>query len=248
MPLDKKKCIVGLLTYNNGPNLEKTLLKFEKDFPFEVVVHVDGSNDGSDECLKNFPFHVLRSTTNSGVGRSAKNVIEYARKKGFEAVAIIPGNNKNDPREISRLMEPILTGEADYVQGSRYLPGSNRDNTPLFRLVMVKVHALLFSILTGKKCSDALEGFRAYKFSILDNPEIDIWQDWLDTYEYETYLHYKVLKLGYNYAEVPVSKVYPTNKKNILNRSGEHISHIRPIWDWWKILRPLIFLILRIKK
>ncbi|MCS6809526.1 MAG: hypothetical protein NZ661_12045, partial [Candidatus Kapabacteria bacterium] len=168
--------------------------------------------------------------------------------------AIIPGNNKNHPAELPLLFEPILQGRADYVQGSRYLnrkpEDRRREHTPLFRLVMVKVHALMFSILTGKWCTDALDGFRAYKVEILFNdPDINIWQDWLDTYELETYLHYKVLKSKkWRFQEVATSKIYPSDKKTLLNTQGRKYSHIRPFIDWWRILRPLLYLLLGIKK
>ena len=64
----------------------------------------------------------------------------------------------------------------------------------------------------------------------------------LDTYELETYLHYKVLKSHHPAAEVGVSKTYPPKTGR-----GKY-SHIRPIIDWWKILRPLPLIVLGIKK
>ncbi len=248
-----KDCLVGLVTYNNGEDLEKTLAKFPQNPPYSVVVHVDGSTDGSDACLEHFPYPVIRTNPNRGVGKAIKNCIEYARTHGFKAVAIIPGNNKNHPEELPILFEPILSGKADYVQGSRYLQGMaeerRRAHTPLFRLVMVKVHALMFSILTGKRCTDALDGFRAYKVEIFDDPAINIWQEWLDTYELETYLHYKVLKSKkWSFTEVATSKTYPSDKKTLLNVQGRKYSHIRPFIDWWRILRPLLYLILGLRK
>ena len=46
---------------------------------------------------------------------------------------------------------------------------------------------------------------------------------------------------GYRVTEVPVSKTYP------LPGRGVKYSHIRPVVDWWKILRPLVLLKLRIR-
>jgi dolichol-phosphate mannosyltransferase len=246
-------CIVGVVTYNNGEDLRLTLDKFPANPPYSVVVHVDGSTDGSDECLKDYSYPVIRTSPNRGVGKAIKNCIEYARNNGFKAVAIIPGNNKNHPAELPLLFEPIIIGKADYVQGSRYLEGMaeerRRAHTPLFRLVMVKVHAFMFSVLTGKRCTDALDGFRAYKVEIFDDPDINIWQDWLDTYELETYLHYKVLKSKrWRFTEVATSKIYPSDKKTLLNAQGRKYSHIRPIIDWWRILRPLLYLLLGVRK
>ena len=84
-------------------------------------------------------------------------------------------------------------------------------------------------------------GFRAYRLDILNDPRINVWQGWLDHYEYETYLNLNVLRFGYRYREVPVSKLYPAKKK-------VKYTHIRPFIDWWSILRPILFLYLRIKR
>jgi dolichol-phosphate mannosyltransferase len=257
MPLTFSDCLVAVVTYNNGEDLKLTMDKFPKEHDYSVVVHVDGSTDGSDACLSNYPYPVLRTKRNYGVGRAIKNCIAYARDHGFKVVVIIPGNNKNHPGEIPILLSPILEHDFDYVQGSRFLGATRedhrRDHTPLFRIIMVQVHAFMFSLLTGQRCTDALEGFRAYKVSLFDTanyPDINIWQDWLDTYELETYLHYKVLKSKtIRFTEVATSKLYPPDKKGVVvNRTGKKYSHIRPIIDWWRILRPLLFLMLRIRK
>jgi dolichol-phosphate mannosyltransferase len=241
--------LVAILTYNNGEDLKNLLERIPKDFADDLIVHVDGSTDGSDAVLEKYPYRVLRQQTNVGVGKSIRNVFKYAAEHQYEAIAILPGNNKNDPAEIERLLSPIIEQRADFVQGSRYLKGSRRDHTPLFRLIMVKIHAKLLSLLVQRRITDALEGFRAIRLSILEDPAIDVEQDWLNTYGLETYLFYKVTAdKKFRYVEVPVSKIYPANKKSILNQGGAKYSHIRPIVDWWHILKPIFYLVLRIKK
>jgi dolichol-phosphate mannosyltransferase len=78
-----------------------------------------------------------------------------------------------------------------------------------------------------------------YKLSILDDPTIDLGQEWLNRYELEYYLHYKVLSLRYRYAEVPVAKRYPTD--------GLPTSKIKLSRDCWSLLRPLVLLTLRVR-
>ena len=85
------------------------------------------------------------------------------------------------------------------------------------------------------RCSDVTNGFRAYKASLLKDPRVNIWQDWLDGYELEYYLHYKALTLGYRFIERPVSKTYAFR-----NKGG--YSHISPMRDWWQIVGPLFLL------
>ncbi len=81
-------------------------------------------------------------------------------------------------------------------------------------------------------------GFRAYRLGLLDDERIRLEQDWLETYELEYYLHYKVISLGYRFREVAVSKNYPSRRK---------YSKIRPVMDWWSIVRPILLLRFGIK-
>lgn len=247
--MENSKLLLAIFTYNNGDDLKKLIERIPNNYPYDILVHVDGSDDGSDEILNEFSFKVIRQPRNFGIGRSMRSVLEYSLRHDYEAIAVIPGNNKNDPVEVSRLFQPIIENKADYVQGSRYLKGSRRDHTPIFRLITVKLYALFLSILTFRKITDALEGFRAFRLSIFDNPSINIEQDWLNTYGLETYLFFKIISgRKYRYVEVPVSKIYPKNKKHLLNKNGVRYSHIRPFVDWWHILKPIFFLIFKIKK
>jgi dolichol-phosphate mannosyltransferase len=247
--ITNRDCLVAILTYNNGDSLEKTLIRIPNDYEFDVLVHVDGSTDSSDRILKYYRYKVIYQKKNGGLGKSLRNVIEFAKKNDYKVLMVIPGNNKNDPNEVDRMLSPILEKDVDFVQGSRFLKDSRNDNTPVFRIIIVKLYSLFFSILARKKITDALEGFRAYKLSIFDNPKIDIYQEWLDTYGLETYIFYKILMSNnYKYCEVPVSKIYPVNKKHLLNKKGEKYSHIRPLVDWWHIIKPVFYLFFKIKK
>ncbi len=238
---EHKKILACIAAYNTDINTKLVLDRIPRDRPFDLLVVNDGSADRTQELIDATVFTCITHKNNRGVGAAIKSGIKYALENHYYAIAILAGNNKDDPNEINSLFAPILQEDCDYVQGSRFILGGRWDNLPLFRFVMIKVHAFLFSILTGVKCTDALNGFRAYKLSIFNDKRINIWQDWLDRYELETYLHYKVLKLGYRFKEVPVSKIYPTDRK-------VRYSHIRPFVDWWVILRPLLFLLLGIKK
>jgi dolichol-phosphate mannosyltransferase len=144
------------------------------------------------------------------------------------------------PEEIPRLLGPLERDEVDYVQGSRYLEGGQAPNLPLFRRIMIRLFTCVVNLATGSRGTDITCGFRAYGTGILDHPEIDIRQGWLRRYEMEYYLHYKVLKLGYRVKEVPVSMVYPADGKNY--------SKIKPFVGWWSMIRPWVFLLLRLKK
>jgi dolichol-phosphate mannosyltransferase len=187
------------------------------------------------------PITNIENPTRNGIGFAIKKGYRYALSHGFDLIVVMAGNGKDDPREISRLTDPISKNGFDYVQGSRFLPGGRGEKTPFLRRIFTRLFPFAWSFLTGVRCTEVTNGFRAYRASILDDPEINIWQDWLNGYELEYYLHYKALTLGYKFAERPVSKDYTTIRK------GKY-SHISPIKDWWQIVGPIFLLKLGVKK
>lgn len=70
--------------------------------------------------------------------------------------------------------------------------------------------------MTGAKCTDVTNGFRAYKTRMLKDKRVNIDQEWLNYYALEYYIHYKAITLGYKFAEVPVTKkVYVQTQRRI---------------------------------
>jgi len=241
-PAAVPRVLAVMLCYNTEDLTRAAVAKFPAERPYDVLLVNDGSTDGTRALLDGFQGAVIHHERNRGLGAAIKTGYRYAQEQGYDVIVIMAGNNKDDAGEIPRLVAPILEDRCDYVQGSRFLDGGSHDNLPWPRRLMVRGHALLMRLFTGRHATDAINGFRAYRVSILADPRINVWQDWLDRYELESYVHYKVLTYGYRFGEVAVSKTYPPP-----NRRGRY-SHIRPILDWWVILRPLVFLKLRLKK
>lgn len=233
--------LTAVFVYNEGLRVESVLNKLNRlrDYT-DVLVIDDGSDDESPLVLSRFTFPILRHEQNRGAGASVKDAIAYARKAGYSFIVVIAGNGKMDPLQIPQLVEPLLHGTSDYVQGSRYLEGGYHENLPRFRNIMIRILTWIVRVLTGFRGTDVTCGFRAYKMSLFENPEIDIWQSWLDRYELEYYIHCKAIKLGYRVCEVPVSMIYPAD--------GRPYSKIKPFLGWWSMVRPLILLSLNLRQ
>ena len=199
----------------------------------------DGSTDDGPEILRRHGFEMLRHPERRGLGAAIKTAVRYGRAHGYDVLVVMAGNNKDDPAEIPRLLEPIVQGAADFVQGSRFLAGGSSPRLPAFRNVAIRMLSKGFALYTGRRCTDLTNGFRAYRLALFDDSRIDIEQDWLDDYEYEYYLQWKAFTLGYRVTEVPVTKTYPGK--------GVEYTKVRPITGWWRMLRPFVLLALRIK-
>jgi len=244
---DSAKKISIIPVYHDSGNIQKVLEKFPSNTVDEICLIVDcATKKESDEILKSCgeiktPTHVIFSNERKGVGFAIREGIKYAIENDGDIVVVMAGNNKDDPREIARLLDPIEKEGYDYVQGSRFLPGGKRVKNPFLRGVFSRIYPFVWTLLTNIRCTDVTNGFRAYRLGIFRDKRIHIWEDWLDDYELEYYIHYKVLTLGYKIKEVPVSKTYPYK-----HRGG--YSQIAPFRDWWKIVGPLIYLRLGVRK
>lgn len=226
--------------FNEGDKIRSVVERLRPGVVDKCIAIDDGSTDEGPAIVREHGIEVLEQPR-SGIGSSLKRTIRYAKDHGYDTLVVFAGNNKDDPREIPRLLAPIVEGRADYVQGSRFLPGGSSPNLPRFRERSIRLLSFLYGFWMRRPCTDLTNGFRAYRVSLFDDPRINVWQDWLDTYEFEYYLHYKVYTLGYRLAEVPVTKAYPEDP-------NVSYSKIRPFSGWWSMLRPLVFLALRIKR
>ncbi len=235
-----RRILVAVVTYNEGEKLAVLFQRFPPNRDYDLLVVDDGSSDGSAELVQSLGYTAIRHAENLGVGASLRDAIAHGRANGYSIIVIMAGNGKMLPEEIPRLVTPLLENRADYVQGSRNLQGGQSPNLPLFRKVAIRAFTLIVNIMLRVRNTDVTCGFRAYRLDIFDNPSIKLDQDWLNRYELEYYLHYKVLTGGYRFIEVPVSMVYPKGDQNY--------SKIKPFVGWWSMLRPWVFLMLRIKK
>jgi len=234
------RILLAVFAYNEGSKIQRTLGRIPGKRDFDLLVFDDGSTDGSLDDVARFGATLLRNSVNSGVGASMKRAFEYALAADYDIVAIMAGNDKDEPNEIPRLLEPIVSGEWDLVQGSRFLPGGGYGHTPFYRRVATRLHPLLFSLLVRRRVTESTNGFRAFRTALLRDSQINWHQEWLSKYELEPYLLYKAYALGYRVKEVPVTKIYPPKRLGY--------TKMKPFFGWWSILRPLVLLGLGLKK
>ena len=184
---------------------------------------------------------LIKNHERRGVGLSILQGLDYLRETGHTIAVVMAGNGKDDPREIPRVLEPVLEDKADYVQGSRYLEGGRTSKMPFVRKIFNRSYPKIWALITGMNCTDVTNGFRCYRLDLLNDKRINPRQEWLRGYSLEYYLHYKAITLGYRVKEVPVSKTYPFGHKG-------GYSKISPLRDWWSIVSPPVWLRFGVKR
>jgi dolichol-phosphate mannosyltransferase len=231
--------LAAVVALNEAERIGAVLDRFQRSDVEAILVVDDGSSDGTAQEAARRDVHVRSHTRRRGVGAAIRTAIEFGRAEGFDVLVVVAGNDKDRPREIPRLLQPIREGH-DFVQGSRYLPGGQFGEMPWHRRFATRLHPLLFSVAVRRRLTDSTNGFRAFRLSLLDDPRLNIDQHWLDAYELEPYLLYKAIRLGYTFTEVPVTKIYPP--------SGSYYTRMTPVTGWWSILRPVFLLALGLRR
>ena len=192
----------------------------------------NGSNDGSEALVEHSGLPFITIPKNQGIGHSYRMAFEYAKERGFTFFGSMAGNGKMIAAEATRLIEPLRRGRADYVTGSRFLPGGGYPNLPAFRRFSIPVVNAIAWTTTGHRLSDATNGFRVFRLEILAAANFELGAKWLRTYGLEYYVYAKaLLDPRIRCLEVPSTMRYP--------KQGSY-SKIRPFRDWATMLRPWI--------
>lgn len=230
-----KRVIVLVPACNEEAKIGKVVERTDPDLIDTLLVIDDGSTDATARVARDRGAEVMSLGKVMGVGAALRAGINYARRTEHDLGVIVAGNNKDDPSEIPRLLDPICDQDYDLVMGSRFLAGGGYGgDMPFYRKLATRLHPWLMSRFAGKRLTETTNGFRAFKLSLLDDERINLNQRWLDAYGLEVYLLLKVLRLGYRHTEVPCTKIYPP--KHVGN------TKMKPVIDWWSILRP-VFLV-----
>ena len=230
--IDPARVAAVVPAWNETGKIGDVVRKVPRRWAATVIVVDDcSSDDTAGEARAAGAEVVIRHEVNKGVGAGIRTGLLEAKRRGIEVACILSGDDQHEPDELPRVLAPIFAGEADLVQGSRWLPGGATPGIPADRRWLTQVYPVLFRLASGHAVTDGTNGLRAFRLSLLDDPRIRLEQDWLDRYELEPYLLYQAMRAGYRVTEAPVTVRY----------HGRGTTKMR-FKDGWRILRPLVYL------
>ena len=194
------------------------------DLPKELVLVDDCSKDGSRELLERLAregvaalpdaqprgevtFRVLFQERNQGKGAALRLGIAAATG---EVVIIQDADLEYDPRDIPRVVQPILDGEADVVFGSRFT-GTPRRVLYFWHSVINNVLTTLSNMSSGLNLTDMETCYKAFRREVIQGIRIEE-----DRFGFEPEVTAKVARGGWRVYEVPISyhgRTYEEGKK-----------------------------------
>ena len=215
-----KRIGILIVTYNAVTTLTKVLKRITPnvwDNVEEIAVFDDASQDSTYELamgiktLREIPkLTVLRHPKNLGYGGNQKAGYRYFMDKGFDVVALLHGDGQYAPEILSHLYEPIVSGEADAVFGSRMMKdfgGPIKGGMPLYKYAGNRILSVFENASLGLKLTEFHSGYRAYSLDALR--KIDF-THMTDDFHFDTEIIIKLNHQGFTIDEVPIPTYYGT--------------------------------------
>jgi glycosyltransferase involved in cell wall biosynthesis len=142
-PKSTVKIAVAIPCYNTQNTIRDVVLKTKK-YVDEVIVIDDGSKDLTAIIARAAGAVIISHEKNQGKGAAIKTALNNI---SADIIVFIDGDGQHDPRDIPKLIEPILKNNADFVIGSRYLASSKIYSTPFRRKFANTVASFIISII-----------------------------------------------------------------------------------------------------
>ena len=160
----ERKLIIQIPCLNEAGTLALALKELPRKVEgfdrVEFLVIDDGSTDATAETARQCGVeHVVRHCTNMGLARAFMTGLRTALAAGADVIVNTDADNQYCAADIPKLTAPILSGEAEYVIGTRPI-SEIRHFSPVKKLLQ-KFGSLMVRKFSGTDVEDAPSGFRA---------------------------------------------------------------------------------------
>src|SRR5512137_3211032 len=163
------RIVVVLPAYNAARTLEKTYADLPQDRIWKIILVDDVSQDQTVEVARALGLSVVIHVQNRGYGGNQKTCYLEALKEGADVVVMLHPDHQYDSRLVPELVDPILSGKADMVMGSRILNGHALEGgMPLWKYLANRVLTITENIIYRTNLTDCHSGFRAYSRKLLE--------------------------------------------------------------------------------
>ena len=138
----------------------------------EVIVVDDASNDGSAEIAATVAqqyagtVRLIRHEKNQGKGAAIRTAIEHATG---EYSIIQDADLEYDPREYTRILKPLLDGNADAVFGSRFMIVGERRVLYFWHAVGNRLLTTLCNMAADVNLTDMETCYKAFRTSLVQS-------------------------------------------------------------------------------
>ena len=201
-PKDAPVVTVIVPVYNEARTIGELLRRVDASpYSKQITVVDDGSNDETSHVLDSFKgenrVEVLRHPANRGKGAAIRTALEHACAP---FTIIQDADLEYDPQDYPLLVEPLRSGEAQAVFGSRYYsPGHRRGRALSMHRLGISTLNIAVRLLYGARLTDEATCYKAFRTELLRALDLHC-----QRFEFCPEVTAKVCRLGLRILEVPI--------------------------------------------
>lgn len=163
------KVVVVMPAYNAGRTLRMTYEELPKDTVNLVILVDDGSTDATLDVARQLGLEIFVHNRNYGYGANQKTCYTEALRAGADIVVMVHPDYQYDPTLVPKLVEPIVSGQADVVLGSRLKSGSAlAQGMPWWKFVANRFLTQVENLVFRLQLSEYHTGYRAFRRDVLE--------------------------------------------------------------------------------
>ncbi|MCY2935154.1 MAG: glycosyltransferase [Planctomycetota bacterium] len=221
---------VAIPCFNEAPALPQVINEWRNALPeAEILVFDNNSTDGSGQIAQSLGVRVV-SVTRQGKGFVVRAM--FAELIDRDAVVMADGDGTYPANAVHKLLEPVLSGQADMTVGARVPVAEMGAMSPIRGVGNILIRTA-FAVVMGISGGDLLSGYRVFGPKFLKEVKLKS-----KGFEIETEIVCQALAGGYRVVESPVS---------YLPRVAGTESKLRAVRDGLRILKMMTIQSLRLK-
>lgn len=201
--------LIIIPTYNEIENIENIIISTINLYPtINILIVDDNSPDLTSKKVENLKpkfkdqLFLMKRLKKEGLGTAYVAGFKWALKNKFNYVFEMDADFSHNPKDIKRILEPMLENNYDVSIGSRYIEGINVVNWPLSRIILSYTASQYVQLITRMNIKDSTSGYICYKKSVLESIDLDNIK--FTGYAFQIEMKYKSYLKNFKIIEVPI--------------------------------------------
>jgi len=224
-----KKIFVVIPAFNEGSVIQSVIQEIQHSGYKNIIVIDDGSSDNTQikaaEIIGKFS---LRHKINRGKGGATKTGIEAAKLFEADIIVTVDGDGQHDPKDIQKIITPILENKCDVVLGTRLI---DPRGMPWYKILANHFGNFVTWFLFGLWVTDSQSGFRAYS-----RHAAEVINTKADRYEYDSEVIREIYIYKLKFKEVPIAVRYTEYSMGKIHKQGL-VNGIRTVYKMiWNLI------------
>ncbi len=171
-----RKIAVVIPAYNEQKLIIPTLKNVPSYFDNIYVIN-DGSKDATEKKVKSYRkrnsdkrIKIINHIENKGLGQAIITGYKKASEENNKIIFVVGGDFQMDLSEAERFITPLISNEADFTKGNRFMYSKNiKEDMPRIRLIGNSLLSLMTKFASGYwKIFDSNDGYTAIRKEALD--------------------------------------------------------------------------------